>query len=576
MSAWQKEVFLTKQKKDTAFVQQTFICLKKESFISPKPPSLIACWILNKMTIRLKNIIGFLFILTLSLNLAGQDRTIDSLKLALKNAKHDTMRCNILNAMIEAEGDDNIWPQYNEQLKQIAQKSIANNSAPKNFYLKQLADALNNFGYLVNQKGDLQKALEYHHKSLKIREEIRDKQGIAGSLDNIGFIYYSQGDISHAVEYYNKSLMILEESENKKGMAESLNNLGFIFKDQGDIPKALEYYHKSLKFREEIEDKKGIAISLNNIGLIYNSQGDIQKALEYQHKSLKIREEIGDKRGIAESLNNIGFFYNSQGSNQKALEYHRKSLKIREEIEDKRGIANSLDNIGSIYDNQGDIHKALEHLLKSLRIYEEIGDRPGIAGSLDNIANLTLRKGQVKEAFVFAGKGMQVAKELGFPENIKNSAKTLKSIFQIQNKYNEAFEMYELEIKMRDSTNNQETQKAAVKKQMQYTYEKKELETKAEQDKKDAIAKAELNQKENERNYFIAGFGLVLVLALFILRGYKQKQKANLVIAAQKHLVDEKQKEILDSIRYAKRIQTALMPSEKYIENSIRKLQKKS
>ncbi|MDP3555742.1 MAG: hypothetical protein Q8T03_00120, partial [Bacteroidota bacterium] len=138
----------------------------------------------------------------------------------------------------------------------------------------------------------------------------------------------------------------------------------------------------------------------------------------------------------------------------------------------------------------------------------------------------------------------------------------------------EAFEMYELEIKMRDSITNQETQKAAIKKQLQYTYEKKELETKAEQDKKDTIAKAELKQKVNERNYFIVGFGLVLILALFILRGYKQKQKANAIIITQKRLVDEKQKEILDSNHYAKRIQTALLPSEKYIEKSLQKLNK--
>jgi hypothetical protein len=111
---------------------------------------------------------------------------------------------------------------------------------------------------------------------------------------------------------------------------------------------------------------------------------------------------------------------------------------------------------------------------------------------------------------------------------------------------------------------------------MQYTYEKKELEAKAEQDKKDAIAKAELKQKEKERNYFIAGFGLVVVLALFILRGYKQKQKANKLILAQKHLVDEKQREILDSIHYAKRIQTALLPNEKYIKRKLSQLNKKA
>ena len=47
-------------------------------------------------------IITFLIFLN-STFLFSQDRTVDSLKIALKTAKHDTTRCNILNAMIEAE-----------------------------------------------------------------------------------------------------------------------------------------------------------------------------------------------------------------------------------------------------------------------------------------------------------------------------------------------------------------------------------------------------------------------------------------------------------------------------------------
>ena len=296
--------------------------------------------------------------------------------------------------------------------------------------------------------------------------------------------------------------------------------------------------------------------------------------MDYYHKGLKIYGEINDKSGIAGSLSNIGIIYNNQGNISKALEYYEKSLKIQQEIGDELGIANSLNNFGDIYSYKGDFSSALEFHQKSLKIREAVDDKTGIVESLNKISNITLKKANVSEAFVLATRGMQIAKELGFPENIKNLAQTLKKIFQKQNKYKEAFEMYELEIKMRDSINNQETQKASIKKQMQYTYEKKELEAKAEQDKKDAIAKAELKQKENERNYFIVGFGLVAVLALFILRGYKQKQKANEIIAAQKYLVDEKQKEILDSIHYAKRIQTALLPKEKYIDKSFQKLNK--
>lgn len=45
-------------------------------------------------------------------------------------------------------------------------------------------------------------------------------------------------------------------------------------------------------------------------------------------------------------------------------------------------------------------------------------------------------------------------------------------------------------------------------------------------------------------------------------------------LAEEKHLVEEKQKEILDSIRYAKRIQNALLPQEKYINRKIKDLKK--
>ena len=43
-------------------------------------------------------------------------------------------------------------------------------------------------------------------------------------------------------------------------------------------------------------------------------------------------------------------------------------------------------------------------------------------------------------------------------------------------------------------------------------------------------------------------------------------------VERQKHLVEEKQKEVIDSITYAKRIQRALITSERYIEKSINKL----
>ena len=67
------------------------------------------------------------------------------------------------------------------------------------------------------------------------------------------------------------------------------------------------------------------------------------------------------------------------------------------------------------------------------------------------------------------------------------------------------------------------------------------------------------------------------IIILFVMYNFKiviEIYEKNLVkqkmdIEVQKHLVDEKQKEILDSIHYAKRIQQALLPQEKYLDRLI-------
>jgi hypothetical protein len=68
-------------------------------------------------------------------------------------------------------------------------------------------------------------------------------------------------------------------------------------------------------------------------------------------------------------------------------------------------------------------------------------------------------------------------------------------------------------------------------------------------------------------------FALIpLALNMYLISEFvKARGKAESQLAERKRMIEEKQKEILDSIHYAKRIQRTLMPSEKYIA---RKLQR--
>jgi hypothetical protein len=136
---------------------------------------------------------------------------------------------------------------------------------------------------------------------------------------------------------------------------------------------------------------------------------------------------------------------------------------------------------------------------------------------------------------------------------------------------------------MADSINNQETQKASVKKQMQYEFEKKEAvanaQHKSEMEKQNAVAE-EKTRKQKIITWSIgSGLFLVIVFVGFIFRSLRVTRKQKRIIEVkneeteqQKKLIEEKQKEILDSIHYAKRIQQSLQPTERYIEKILTKL----
>ena len=67
-----------------------------------------------------------------------------------------------------------------------------------------------------------------------------------------------------------------------------------------------------------------------------------------------------------------------------------------------------------------------------------------------------------------------------------------------------------------------------------------------------------------------------LVLNAYLISEFvRAKQKAEKQLSDQKQMIEEKQKEILDSIRYAKRIQKNHMPTDKHFEKEIRRLKRK-
>ncbi|MES2837256.1 MAG: tetratricopeptide repeat protein [Bacteroidota bacterium] len=403
-------------------------------------------------------------------------------------------------------------------------------------------------------------------------ESLAIKKAMANSYNNIGIISADQGNYNKALENHFASLKIKEEIGYKKGIADSYNNIGIIYWNQGNYDQALENYFASLKIREKTGDKKGIALSYNNIGLIYWNQGNYDQALKNYFASLKIREEIGDKKGFADSYNNIGIIYSAQGKSDKALENYFASLKIREEIGDKQGMAFSYGNIGIIYDNQRNYEKALENYFKALKMDEELGNKRGVARHLNNIGNSYLKQNKITEAKKQSLMSLSIAKEIGSKDQMKYTYYSLSQCDSTAGDWKGAYEYHQLYSAVKDSIFNEESNEQITEMSTKYETEKKEQQIKlikTEQEKQTAVAEAESKKQKIIIWSVVSGLLLVLVLAVFIFRSLRSSQKQKHIIEEQKLLVEEKHKEISDSINYAERIQRALLASTKMLDENL-------
>ena len=375
-------------------------------------------------------------------------------------------------------------------------------------------------------------------------------------------------------------LTLIKTSKEDTNKVNTLNDIAWEYTNTGNYPDAKKYADNALLLSKKTNFKKGEAKAYHNIGIIYYYQGNYPEALKNYFASLKINEEIlnslpngegqgGAKKGIAASYNNIGVIYKEQGNYPDALKNHFASLKIREAIGDKKGIASSYNNIGNIYYSQGNYPEALKNYFASLKLFEEIGDKNGIAMSFINLGLINTKLNKLNEAQQYLNNALALSKEIGAKEGIRESYSDLANLDSTKGNFKSAYQNHKLYIIYRDSIDNEETQKKTIQSQMTYDFEKKEIAMQAEQDKKDALAQKEKQQQQLILYFVMAGLLVVIAFLGFVFNRFKVTQKQKRMIELQKSIVEAHQKEIVDSINYAERIQRSFIATKQLLDENL-------
>jgi len=305
-----------------------------------------------------------------------------------------------------------------------------------------IATTLNNVGVLNQERGNYAEALQYFERSLKIKREIGDNIGIAATINNIGLVEYTRGDYSRALQSYQASLKMKQDLGDLPGIANSLTNIGIVYMDQGDYLKAMTHYKRASGIDQQTGDKPGSAKNLNNIGLVQFWQGDYAQALSFFQEGLRLSQDAGDRALAASILKNIGKAQCALSNYDQALESERTSLRSLEEIGDRQGAAQALEGLGDIEKARNSYRQALDYYQRSLKIREGLADRPGVAGSACTIAEVFNLQSMYKEAIEYGERGASLARELGIPEFLVEALTDLGRAYDGLRMVNEARTAY--------------------------------------------------------------------------------------------------------------------------------------
>jgi serine phosphatase RsbU (regulator of sigma subunit) len=417
--------------------------------------------------------------------------------------------------------------QKNDSAKIYFQKGIAQLDAVKDTF--SLDDAQNYYGYLLLRTGDYKESLKQLNAALAYREYVDDTAGKAASHLHLGLLYNNMGDYTQALDHYFKCVEYAKYNEESDPamMGKVMNNIGTVYMNQHKDDDALRFFRSAIVYKEKANSPKELASTYNNIGSIYLEK-DEDSALYYFNISLELRTQAKDYRGLGIVHKNMGEAYFRQKKYKEAEENFNLSLSYREKVSDKVGIASTLVALGKLKDTQGKYSEGLALLLRA-----------------DSLAN-----------------------SAGALTTQLDAAMALWSIYKDMGNPSTALTYADLALKLKDSLLNESSVRHGEEMKARYDMDvqAKQLEELQAQ-QREAEIKSDSEQKFYKLLIIAGAVVLVLVIAFFLLRA-RETRKAQSRLQFAYDQIETKNKDITDSIRYAKRIQQAILPDDNVLKQA--------
>ncbi len=428
---------------------------------------------------------------------------------------------------------------------------------------------------------DLEKAIQYGKLGLKLSEKIKFSSGIALSNANLAAACLANSEYREAITYYHHAYEIRKNTGDLFRAGICLKGIGICYESLGEYDEALKYLFEANELFTKINDKENQLNTLVAIITVHYNNRDLITGLKKAEKLLKLSIQSGDSLWVSTACNNMALILTELKRYDDALPYYQRALRIDE----KAGYPESLEaeylNIGLLYHQKKEYHIALDYFMKCRKYSAQVPADEKFSIIYNNIAESYLALEQYTEAITYGEKSLKHAIASQQKDKIKDACANLRRVYKANGNLAKAYEMLEIYAAMQDTLFNEDRQQRAADLQTKYDVFNKEKEN---LELNQRVQVKELESKSQQIIiYSVSAGGLLLLFLVFVvLRSNREKRVANLKLQAQnkeilkqKDVIEEKNKDLHDSMIYARRIQRVLMASENYIDKKLKNLRGK-
>lgn len=391
----------------------------------------------------------------------------------------------------------------------------------------------------------------------------------------------SSSDTSY--QYASKAFLYAKKLNSRFYQAKVFNLIGAYFQTKGIYAKAIDYYQQSLKLGERIDNPEIILAALGNIGAIYLNTDKHKQALDYLQKSQALTEP--NSPNLPNIYNNLSIAYIGLKDYKNALTYAEKALQLFEKNKNESAMAMAYASIATAQFKIGNNKEALASFKKSLSVSKKFEDVYQEVDAYIGIAEI-YKSEHKKDSAIWYGK-----KTLELGENIKHYSVVIQAntllidIYKEKKDYEKAVYYQEKLQQSKDAYNKESETQMIEQKMLEYNFNKRIHEDSLKN--AFAIRDRDTKIKENQAQIkqdklFKTGLIIIVFLALgFIIFAYNRvkvissKNKLielkNKQSEEQKLVILQKNKEVKDSLNYAKRIQEGLLASDKLLTKNLKK-----